>query len=181
MMKRIKVVILIGVFLFLVGCGSTLAPDDGLALRKSQPIQLFMGTCVVGRESEASLELEAVRNGFINAPSNIAQNYLAGQEGRAWYLSDKTGTYGLALLKSELCSVYVHQGDPDKIKASMEAWLPPSGSGFTYKEELISQKGSLTTTSYILYRDSNIIEQWLITVNRQQGSGLVAILSYQKG
>jgi hypothetical protein len=180
-MNRVKITILVGVLLSLIGCKSTpVVEDKGLALRKSQPIKLFMGTCVVGRESEASLTQMAVREGFVEAPDEIAQKYLSGKDGKAWYLIDQAGTYGLTFLKSNLCSVYVHKGNPEKIQASMEAWLPPSDSGFTYKKELVSQRDSLTTTSYTLYRGANVLEQWLITVNSEPSTGLVAIMSYQK-
>jgi hypothetical protein len=179
-MNRVKISLFIAGVLSLVGCKSTSAVDDGLALRKSKPIQLFMGTCVVGRENATSLEKMASHKGFVTAPDNVAQSYLSGNKGKAWYLSDSTGSYGLTLLESNLCSVYVHQGDPDKIQASMEAWLPPADSGFTYEKELISHKGSLTTTSYTLYSGQKVLEQWLLTVNREGGSGLVAIMSYQK-
>ena len=180
-MSRVKISILVAALLSFTGCKSTpVADDNGLSLRKSQAIQLFMGTCVIGRENASSLEQMAERKGFVEAPNEVAPRYLNGNEGKAWYLNDETGSYGLTLLESNLCSVYVHHGDPGKIQASMEAWLPPADSGFTYKKELISQEGSLTTTSYTLYRGKHLLEQWFITINTEDDSELIAIMSYQK-
>ncbi|MEP4888858.1 MAG: hypothetical protein ABJV04_02430 [Aliiglaciecola sp.] len=179
-MNRVKFYIIALFILSTVGCKSTPEKEDeGLALRKSTPIQLFMGTCVVGRQSLLALEESAKRKGFLIAPEQIAQNYLKGNTGKAWYLNNDEGSFGLALLKNKLCSVYIHQGDPNTIQASMEAWLPPAGSGFTYKKEFISQSGSLTTTSYTLFQSGNFLEQWVLTINSAKPSNLVAIMSYQ--
>lgn len=131
------------------------------------------------RQNPAALEESAKMKGFASAPENIAENYLKGNAGKAWYLSNSEGNFGLALLQNKLCSVYIHQGDPDTIKASMEAWLPPKGSGFTYKKEIISQSVNLTTTSYTLFQGSNFLEQWVITTNGAKPSNLVAVMSYQ--
>ena len=179
-MNRVKPYIISTLLILIVGCKSTSVQEDqSLALRKSTPIQLFMGTCVVGRQSPSALEASAQRKGFKPAPKEIAQSYLKGNGGKAWNLENSEGNFGLALLSNNLCSVYVHQGNPDTIQASMEAWLPPKGSGFTYKKELISQSGSLTTTSYTLFQGSNFLEQWVLTTNNAKPAGLVAIMSYQ--
>ncbi len=179
-MNRVKSYIVATLLLSTIGCKSTLAKEDeGLTLRKSTPIQLFMGTCVVGRQSPAALEQSVKRKGFVIAPEQISQNYLKGNAGKAWYLKNDEGNFGLALLENGLCSVYIHQGEPNTIQASLEAWLPPKGSGFTYKKELVSQSGSLTTTSYTLYQGSSFLEQWVITVNSAKPSNLVAVMSYQ--
>ncbi len=179
-MNRVQSYILAISLIILGGCKSTpQVEDESLALRKSTPIQLFMGTCVGGRNSPTALEQSAIREGFKTAPVEIAQKYLKSNKGKAWYLNNNEGRFGLSLLNNKFCSVYVHQGDPLAIQASMEAWLPPTSSGFTYKKELISQSGSLTTTSYTLFRGSNFLEQWIITTNNVKNSNLVAILSYQ--
>lgn len=179
-MNRVKFFIIVVLLISIVGCNSTpVKEDQGLTLRKSTPIQLFMGTCVVGRQSPAALEELAKRKGFVSAPKNIAESYLKGHTGQAWHLSNSEGNFGLALLQNKLCSVYIHQGDPSTIQASMEAWLPPKGSGFTYKKEIVSQAGDLTTTSYTLFQGSNFLEQWVITTNSAKPSNLVAVMSYQ--
>ncbi|MFY8299893.1 NMCC_0638 family (lipo)protein [Pseudoalteromonas sp. SS15] len=179
-MNRVTFYILATLLLSTVGCKSTTEKEDkGLALRKSTPIQLFMGTCVVGRQSSKALEQLANREGFVIAPEQIAQNYLKGNAGKAWHLNNDDGDFGLVLLENRLCSVFIHQGEPKTIQASMEAWLPPKNSGFTYKKELVSQSGSLTTTSYTLYQGNSFLEQWVITVNNAKPSNLVAIMSYR--
>ncbi|WP_054114293.1 NMCC_0638 family (lipo)protein [Marinagarivorans algicola] len=179
-MNRVKFYLIAVLLILMAGCNSAPVKDDqGLALRKSTPIQLFMGTCVVGRQSPSALEESAKKKGFVSAPKNIAENYLKGHSGQAWYLSNSEGNFGLALLKNKFCSVYIHQGDPSTIQASMEAWLPPKGSGFTYKKELVSQAGDLTTTSYTLFQGGNFLEQWVITINNAKPSNLVAVMSYQ--
>ncbi|BCV36684.1 MULTISPECIES: NMCC_0638 family (lipo)protein [Shewanella] len=179
-MNRVKSYIIAIFLVSVAGCKSTSEKEDeSLALRKSTPIQLFMGTCVVGRQSPAALEESAKRKGFVLAPKQIAQNYLKGNAGKAWHLNNSEGSFGLALLQNKLCSVYVHQGDPNTIQASMEAWLPPKGSGFTYKKELISQSANLSTTSYTLYQGSSFLEQWVITINSAKPSDLVAVMSYK--
>jgi|APSaa5957512535_1039671.scaffolds.fasta_scaffold94603_2 hypothetical protein len=179
-MTRVKSYIIASLLILIVGCKSTPEQEDkGLALRKSTPIQLFMGTCVVGRQSPLALEESAQRKGFKSAPLDIARSYLKGSDGKAWYLKNNEGSFGLALLKNSLCSVYIHQGSPEVLQASMESWLPPAGSGFTYKKELISKTGTLTTTSYTLFQGNKFLEQWVLTTNNSKKSNLVAIMSYQ--
>lgn len=60
----------------------------------------------------------------------------------------------------------------------MEAWLPPKNSGFSYKKELVSQSGPLSTTAYQIFRDGQLLEQWVITVNSEPNAELVAVMSY---
>ena len=178
-MNRVKSYIIAILIISIGGCKATpKVEDEGKSLRGATPIQLFMGTCVVGRHSLSALEESAQRKGFNVAPTEIAQNYLKGNSGKAWFLENDEGHFGLALLENNLCSVYVHQGEPDTIQASMESWLPPVGSGFTYKKELVSKSGSLTTTSYTLYQGSRFLEQWVLTINTSKPTNLVAIMSY---
>ncbi len=152
--------------------------DEGLELRKSYPIQIYMGTCVVGRGNPNAVESQAKEMGFKKAPKGIAQSYLKEQEGMAWFTENEHGRFGIATLNNGLCSVFLHQGNPQQLQASMEAWLPPPNSGFTYKKELVSKSEYLATTSYQIYRGSSLMEQWVITVSNQPNSSLVAIMSY---
>ncbi|GAB6261215.1 hypothetical protein L4174_021530 [Photobacterium sp. CCB-ST2H9] len=138
-----------------------------------------MTTCVVGRSGLPAVEQLAQKNGFHVAPSDAARHYLYGNPGKAWVLENERGSYGLSMLATKsLCSVFVHQGDPDEIQASMEAWLPPKDSGFTYTKAIVSDSGNLKTTAYDIYQGPKNIERWVITINYSQSSGLVAILSY---
>jgi len=178
-MNRVKLYFLVVLGSFVMGCQSTAKTVDAdTTLRKTTPIQLFMGTCVVGRQSTEALEHSAMESGFIKAPDNIANDYLKDNAGQAWLLSNADGRFGLTLLENKLCSVFVHQGNPSEIQKSMEAWLPPEGSGFTYKKQLLPQTGRLTTTSYTIFRNGAAIEQWVITIDGVQPTNMVAILSY---
>jgi len=64
------------------------------------------------------------------------------------------------------------------LQAGMDAWLPPANSGFTYQKSIISQRDSLTTTRYQIFRSGVLVEQWVITTNTQKNAELVAIMSY---
>ncbi len=154
------------------------AKDDELALRKSYAIQLYMSTCVVGRTQPEAIASQIVEQGFSEAPKELATKYLGDNPGDAWHTQNQHGTFGIAILDSGLCSIFVHQGDPKTLQASMEAWLPPKHSGFSYKKELTSQTKYLTSTAYKIYRDSNLMEQWVITVSNSADSELIAIMSH---
>ncbi|KDM89784.1 hypothetical protein EA58_20240 [Photobacterium galatheae] len=138
-----------------------------------------MTTCVVGRSDLPAVEQLAQKNGFQAAPSDAARHYLYGNPGKAWVLENEQGHYGLSLLAANhLCSIFVHQGDPDDIQASMEAWLPKKDSGYTFTKQIISSSGDLRTTAYDIIQGPKIVERWVITINYSQSSGLVAIMSY---
>lgn len=174
----IRVFFSIIVILFLVSCASSPTNEEGLALRKSAPIQIYMGTCVVGRAGPAAVEIQALDMGFTPASVDVAQKYLRGNPGKAWHLKNEQGEFGLTVLNNSLCSVFIHQGEPATLQKSMEAWLPPENSGFTYKKESNSQTEFLSTTSYQLFRGGQLMEQWVITLNTQPSAELVAIMSY---
>ena len=169
------------IFLILQFLSFTFASDNdvGMALRKSFPIQIYMGICVVGRADPKAVESQALKMGFREADNETSQKYLRGNDGVAWHLINEQGEFGVTVLSNTLCSVFIHQGDPATLQKSMEAWQPPENSGFIYKKEIVSQSGYLTTTSYKIFRGSQLMEQWVITINSQPGAGLVAIMSYE--
>lgn len=151
---------------------------ESLALRKSYPIQLYMGACVAARAQPVNVEKQATVMGFKEVTPDIAKSYLQGHKGKAWVASNEHGKFAIASQERGLCSVFIHQGDPDKLTESMEAWLPPKNSGFNYKTELVSESEQLKTTAYKIYRSSSLMEQWVITIAKQQGGQLAAIMSY---
>jgi len=179
LMKNIIAPMLLG--MSLVGCGASTPikqGDDGLALRKSEPIQIYMGACVASRASASGVKSQAKKMGFTPLSGQGAQQYLSGNSGLAWKKTSGNDNYGLALLGNGLCSVFIHQGSPETLQASMEAWLPPANSGFTYDKKIISSRGHLTTTQYQIFRSGVLEEQWVITTNSQPNSELVAVMSY---
>ncbi|WP_444919615.1 NMCC_0638 family (lipo)protein [Microbulbifer sp. CnH-101-G] len=151
---------------------------ESLALRKSYPIQLYMGACVVTRAQPAKVESQAKEMRFTEAKRELANQYLQGHKGKAWVSKNEHGNFAIAAQDRGLCSVFIHQGSPEKLMASMEAWLPPEGSGFSYKKEIFSKSGPLETTSYKIFRGAKLMEQWVITLSTQPNSKLVAIMSY---
>ncbi len=177
-MKQIIVSTTVLLFIILTTHSQVVSNDDGLALRKSYAIQLYMSTCVVGRSQPETLATQIRKQGFNPAPKNLATKYLGDNPGNAWYLKNEQGEFGVATLANGLCSVFIHQGDPNEIQASMEAWLPPKNSGFSYTKELTSQSKYLRSTAYKIFRDKNLMEQWVITVSNSPDSELVAILSH---
>ena len=176
----IRTLFAIAVLIQLPGCASFPVGNDGVALRKSLPIQIYMGTCVDGRSGPDAVESRALEIGFLPASDGVAQQYLGGNPGKAWHLEYDQGEFGLAVLSNSLCSVFIHQGDPATLQKSMEAWLPPEGSGFSYTKESISNTEYLSTTLYQLFRSGQLMERWVITINTQPGAGLVAIMSYDR-
>ncbi|GAB2894903.1 hypothetical protein ACCI51_03785 [Microbulbifer echini] len=151
---------------------------ESLALRKSYPIQLYMGACVTSRAQPAQVESQAKEMGFLEAETEVARQYLQGHKGKAWISRNEYGNFGIAAQDRGLCSVFIHQGSPEKLIASMEAWLPPEGSGFSYEKEIISKSGPLKTTAYKIFRGTKLVEQWVITLSSQPNSKLVVIMSY---
>ena len=152
--------------------------EESLSLRKSYPMQLYMGACVVARAIPSSVEKQALKMGFTQASNQVSKGYLQGHKGKAWISTNEHGQFAIASQDRGLCSVFIHQGDPEKLLAGMEAWLPPEGSGFTYKKEEQSKSELLKTTFYTIYRGSQPMEQWVITTSSQPGSNLIAIMSY---
>lgn len=165
--------------LLLPSAATAHADSEGSSLRGAVPVQLFMQICVVGRRDPGVAARHAEENGFEVATEELARKYLGESHGRAWWRKDERGEFGVALLDNRLCSVFIHQGDPLTLQKSMESWLPPEESGFTFKKVRMPQTGSLETTAYRIYRSDELIEQWLITTNAQPESQLVAIMSYQ--
>ncbi|WP_339897695.1 hypothetical protein [uncultured Gilvimarinus sp.] len=152
--------------------------EEGQALRTSIPVQIYMGTCVVGRANPGAVGSQALEMGFSIASNEQATRYLSGNEGQAWYMNSPQGEFGITVLNNSLCSVFIHQGDPHELQASMEAWLPPQNSGFSYTKEMTSQSASLSTYMYKIFRDNQLMEQWTITTNAQPNTGMSAIMSY---
>ena len=175
-----KIIISVALAFTLMGCGSNQpkSEDADLSLRKSEAIQVYMGSCVASRANPDSVESQVKEMGFSLLESEAAQKYLSGKPGKAWGKKTSTNSYGLTLLENSLCSVFIHKGNPKDLQASMEAWLPPANSGFTYQKNIISQRGSLTTTQYQIFRSGKLMEQWVITTNAQVNAELVAIMSY---
>ncbi|WP_299946358.1 hypothetical protein [uncultured Microbulbifer sp.] len=170
------VVLLITIF----SCVSQASQEtaESLVLRKSYPIQLYMGACVTSRAQPSQVESQAKEMGFIEAEGEVARQYLQGHKGKVWVSSNEHGNFSIAAQDRGLCSIFIHQGNPEQLIASMEAWLPPEGSGFSYKKEIVSKSGSLKTTSYKIFRGTKLMELWVISLSSQANSKLVAIMSY---
>ena len=172
------------IFVFLVTLCAFLtahaAPSESeaLALRKSYPIQVYMGACVASRAVQEQVADQARSQGFVSAGGTLAGNYLQGHEGKVWVSENEHGRFAIASQNRGLCSVFIHQGNPQELIESMEAWLPPQGSGFTFEKKVVSESEQLLTLSYNIYRDSQPLERWVITVSKQPGSGLIAVMSY---
>jgi hypothetical protein len=165
---------------FLSACATSQAGEKALALRKSFPIQVFMRACVSGRADPIAVADQARAMGFSQAEDSAARRYLHGKGGAAWQLQTDAGKFGLAVADNTLCSVFVHQGSAEKIQTSMEAWLPSKDSGFSYKKELVTSSGPLSTAAYKIFRSGQLIEQWVITTNTQPNAELVAVMSYDR-
>lgn len=179
-MKKLMHVVLSFVLLLLSSNAASFENDSNAAsLRGSTPIQLFMQICVVGRGNPELAARGAEKMGFDVAPDDRAEMYLSGNPGRAWFRNDESGAFGLTLLSNGLCSVFVHQGNPATLQESMESWLPPEDSGFSYKKEQVPQGSFLETTAFQIFKSGRFIEQWMITTNAQPNPELVAIMTYE--
>ncbi len=134
-----------------------------------------MGSCVVGRGDPKNVAKLAKEKGFSKVQKKVAKRYLSGNKGKVWHLKNSDGEFAISVLKNGFCSVFIHQGNPKQLKASMESWLPPENVGFSYETEE-SEKNGLTTTTYKLYLGKQFLEQWLITLSHEPASGMVAIM-----
>lgn len=178
-MNRIKIYIIAGAIAIFAGAGHADQGDDGRALSNSYPIQIYMAACVVGLGEEKVVASQAKVMGFKEAPGEKSEQYLRGNEGKAWYAKNEHGEFGIASLKNGSCSIFIHQGNPETLQASMESWLPPENTRFSYTKELVSNSGHLTTTAYKIFRGDSLMEKWSIMVSSEPGSKLVAIMSYE--
>lgn len=104
MMKRI--IVLSALFSSVISCATFQDSDESLTLRKSFPVQVFMGACVAGRADPSAVGYQAREMGFEPADGELALRYLKGDEGVAWQLNsqDQGGLYGLAVAENTLCS-----------------------------------------------------------------------------
>lgn len=139
-----------------------------------------MQTCVIGNGVLSQVERLAKENGLVPATDKQAQPYLAGNSGRVWLSQPKPAAYAVAFTSHILCTVFVHKGDSETIKRSMEAWLPPQGSGFTYVKKEISDNPAIKTTFFTIYRLGNPFSRWVISIpTNPSANQLKAIMSYE--
>jgi len=179
-MKR-RIIYSIAAALALPGSAGYAAQDDnGPALEKSYPVQLFMDTCVAGHGQAEAVASLAMKMGLEKAPEEMSKHYLLGSKGAAWYTKNEHGQFGLAALDKGVCSVFIHQGDPETLQASLEAGLPGESTGLSHTRELVSQSGFLTTTAYKIFQGKKFREQWVISVSSLPESRLIAIISYNE-
>jgi hypothetical protein len=141
-------------------------------------VQLFLKTCVTSFAYAPKVALEAQAMGLDELTGNKADKYLGGQHGRVWYVENNSGAFALTLLRAGLCTVIVHDGDGERIRAGFESWLPPSDSGITVKTEDISSQPGLTSTSYTIH-GGKINEMWTLSVSSIPESRIRAIMSYE--
>ena len=156
------------------------AATSAVQLRKSPAIQVFMQTCVIGNGDLSQVEQLAKGNGLVPATDKQAQRYLAGNSGKVWLSQPAPAAYAVAFTSHILCTVFVHKGNSQEIQKSMEAWLPPKGSGFTYVRKEISDDASIKTTSFTIYREGKPFSRWVISIpTNSSDAQLKAILSYE--
>lgn len=137
-----------------------------------------MQVCVVGRGQQHSVSELALKKGMVRVQGELASMYLAGKPGLAWVDDPAEPKYAVTSLPNGLCSVFAHVGEPKRIRSSMESWLPPNGSGFTYNSESVPSDAGISTTSYTLYRGQNVLERWVISIATSESSHLKAVMSY---
>jgi hypothetical protein len=158
--------------------GQAVSEPTPVELRLDLPVQLFLQICATSYGDARAVEAQAERFGMTELPEDLARGYLVGNSGRAWYLEKPGEAFAVTFLDAKLCTLFIHQGDTGRIKASLEAWLPPENSGITYKVTSVPVRGGLESTQYLLqYPDGQ--EQWILTVNTEQESAVRAVISYQ--
>ena len=149
-----------------------------LSMSKSFPIQLFMNICVISRGDRTVIANRSKKFRLTEAPPNVASRYLSGHKGKVWGMKNEYGFFVVSSLSNGLCSVFIHRGNTGQLKASMESWLLPKNTGITYTKDSINKKG-LNTTTYKIFRGSQALEQWVITIPKNINGNLKAIMSYQ--
>jgi hypothetical protein len=148
--------------------------------RLDYPVQIFMKACVASYAKASHVSEQATAMGFSPLSQSDASIYLKGRNGMAWHSRSEKGDFGLGLTQEGLCSVFIHQGEPNRLTESIEAWLPPDGSGFTYSKEQMPSPPELTTTSYKIFRGARLEDLWVLTISNQANSELRAIMSYAR-
>ncbi|MCL4781274.1 MAG: hypothetical protein KJ049_13870 [Gammaproteobacteria bacterium] len=152
---------------------ATAADDPG----KDFSIQLFLQACVSSYSHASQVAAQSKAMGLAEIKGDAAASYLSGKSGRVWFGQNESGAFAVSLLREGLCSVFVHKGDGERIRAGFESWLPPPDSGITVASENIQSPPGLTTTAYTL-RGGKVKEQWVLTIASAPESQLRAIMSY---
>jgi hypothetical protein len=141
-------------------------------------IQLFLNACVTSHAHASGVEAGALKMGLTELKGQAADEYLSGRPGRAWHATISEGAFAVSLLTNGLCSVFIHQGDAQRIRSSFESWLPPLQSGIKVTPTVMPTPAGLSTTSYEL-RGGKVNETWVITLATRPEMRLRAIMSYE--
>jgi len=153
----------------------TSASDDA---GMDYPIQLFLRACVSSYSHTEQVAAEAQKMGLDEISGDAASNYLNGRSGRVWYGKNESGAVAVSLLSNGLCTVFMHNGDEERIRAGVESWLPPVGLGIHVSRENLASPKGLTTTAFTM-TGGKVREQWVLTIASAPESPLRAMLSYR--
>jgi hypothetical protein len=171
-----------GIRILTLGIGILLLPLQ--AARAEGPsndpvIQLFLQACAATYAHAHQVASVATNFGFTEISGADAEQYLAGQSGMAWRGLIESKPYAVTVLTNGLCTVFVHEGDPEQIRSAVESWLPPASLGIVVTREDLSGSPNTTTISYEL-RGGKVKERWVVTTSSNPSSSLRAVLSWNR-
>lgn len=142
-------------------------------------IQFFLRACVSSYAHAEIVESEVKSRGFSELHGTVASKYLDGASGRVWEGTIRSRRFAVALRPEALCSVIALDGSALEIKAAVESWLPPPGSGISVKRQVTSAPGGIETTVFEL-RGARVQERWVVTTSTDPASQMRAILSWSR-
>jgi hypothetical protein len=97
-------------------------------------VRMFLDLCQTPKADPAQVRAAAQRMGFQPLPPEAARRFLGPREGEGWGAELKLGTWALTLDKAGVCSVYARKASARALEDALRAWLPQSGSGYTWQE-----------------------------------------------
>jgi hypothetical protein len=154
--------------------GRAYADDDASG---ESTIELFLRICAIPYAHLELVEREVKSLGFTELQGIDASSYLDGASGRVWTGAIESRRCTIAVRPEVLCTLAAHDGDATAIKAAVESWLPPDGSGITVTRDAIPSPGPLETAVFEL-RGGKVRERWLITTSSDPASEIRALLSW---
>jgi hypothetical protein len=87
-----------------------------------QVIRLFVASCVATLAQRDEVEAHVRSHGYEQLPEAVAQDFLAGERGRAW-LANEHASIVLALHDAGLCQLFVPTTPGDAVRTELDKML----------------------------------------------------------
>jgi len=170
-------VILLGLLAWASAAGAhDLKPASTAERQADYAVQLFMTLCVPTGGNLAAVEHFAIQQGLRRLQPEAARYFLGKYRGGAWGQRTSLGLFALALTSQGICSVFAHRADARFLKADLESWLPPRGSGFRVAPGPSLHRNGLATYSYTL-SSHRVKMMWVLSTTKRMDGAYQGVIS----